>query len=100
MLEIRGIVVLDARRQNMLLPGGRRQFQSLQLLESLARRRRGRAACVPGATCCQAEQKLHELRRRNRLDFFAHAAQGQAMNARQQHAVAPLDSRRLAALRR
>ncbi len=48
-------------------------------------------SCVPGAMCCQRQRKRWKIERGYRLDLAPQAAEGRAVNARQNAPVAPLD---------
>ena len=82
------IVIHNAPRQHLPLPGIRRNLKPLQLPQHfqrapLARNLRPRRHMLP------AQQPLHELRRRNRLDLLAQRGNSQPMNASQQPPLAP-----------
>ncbi len=88
------IVVRDAARENLLFPGSCRRFESLQLLQrferaALAEQARLRRDVLP------AEQPAHELRGSHGLNLFAQRSQREAVNAREQAAVAPFRFRSL-----
>ena len=94
LIERSGIVVVHAARQNLLLPGVRRNFETLQLAQhfqqsALAGELRLRRHVLP------AQQPAHELRRRDRLNLLAQRRDREVMNARQQPPLAPLDSSQL-----
>jgi hypothetical protein len=73
----------------LLFPGIRWRFKTLQLLQgfqrsALAEEARFRSEVLP------TEQPAHELRGVHGLNLFAQSAQREAVNAREQAAVAPL----------
>ena len=88
LIERSGIVAVDARGQDLLLPGICRNFETLQLTHdfqqsALAGGLRLRRHMLP------AQQPAHVLRRRDRLDLFAQGGDREVMNARQQPPLAP-----------
>ncbi len=90
LIERSGIVVVDAARQDLLLPGVGRNFETLQLAQrlqksALAGQLRLRSEVLP------AQQPAHELRRRDRLHLLAQRRDGEVMNAGEQPPLAPLD---------
>ena len=88
LVQILRLVARHARRQNLRLPRGGGEFAALQLADDLQRaihavQLRARLQVLP------AVQEREEFRRGDRLDFAAQPADGEAVNARQQAAVAP-----------
>ena len=77
-------------RQNLFLPGIRRNFETLQLSQrlqqtALAAQLRLRSDVLP------TQQPAHELRCRHRLNLLAQRGYRKVMDARQQPPLAPLD---------
>ena len=89
LIEPGGIVIRDAPRQNLALPGIGGNFKSLQLAQNLER---GALALHLSARrhMLPAQQPAHELRGSDRLNLFAQRGHRQAMNSRQQPPLAPL----------
>src|SRR5207244_10105875 len=88
-VEIGGVVACDARRQHLSLPGARRQLEPLQQADDLeepvaAVELRPRLHVLP------AEEEAHQVGGGDGLDLATQAAEGQAVDARQQAALAPL----------
>src|SRR5204863_482356 len=86
-VEIGGVVARDARRQHLSLPGARRQLEPLQLADDLeepvaAVELRPRLHVLP------AEEEAHQVGGGDGLDLPAQAAEGQAVDARQEAALA------------
>ena len=99
MLEVGGIVAFDPSRQDdaapMRAPGAP---VAPQLLDH-AQHAVSSAQLHSRSDVLPSEQKLRESGRRYGLDSLAHAAQGQAMNPRQQHSITHSVRRRLRRLR-
>jgi len=81
-------IIRNAAREDLLLPGICRRFESLQLLQrfegaALAEQARFRREMLP------AEQPAHELSGGDGLDLFAQRSEREAMNAGEQAALAP-----------
>jgi len=90
MFQIRRRIIPHTRRQNRLFPGGRRQFQSLQLLNHTQDSVTSLELAI-NSDVLPRQQKAHKLHRRNRLDFSAHAPESETMDARQEHPIAPFN---------
>ena len=90
LIEKLGLIVRDRAREHVRLPGGRRNLVALKLLDDL---QRAVDAVQPasGQHVLPAIKELLELRGGNRLDFAAQLPERQAMDARQDAAIAPLD---------
>ena len=86
---MRGIVVRDSAGENEALPGIGGNLESLQLAKDFERAMLA-AHLRAGSDMLPAQQPVHELRGRYRLDLLAQRGDRQAMNASQQAALAPL----------
>src|SRR6266542_6871267 len=89
-VELSRIVSGDAARQDVWLPRAGVDFKALQLAQRLLQsvfpaQRASRRHVLP------AQKPVHELRRGDRLDLLAQRGHGEAVNARQQPAVATLE---------
>src|ERR1019366_7097252 len=89
LIERGGIVIVHPRRQDVLFPSVRRNFETLQLTHGLqqsafAAQLRLRRNVLP------AQQPAHILRRGDWLDLLAQGGDREVVNARQQSPVAPL----------
>ena len=84
------IVIRDAARQDLALPGVCRSFVALQLAQSFES-----AAFTEelgsGGEMLPAEEPAHKLRGIDGLNFVAKPAEGEAVNAGEQAAIAPFD---------
>src|SRR6185295_2225816 len=90
--EVRRIVARDARRQDLRLPGTRRQLEPLELTDDgeqpvAAVELRALVDVLP------TEEEAHQVGGRCRLDLAAEPSERQAMDARQETALAPLFAR-------
>ena len=81
-----------AARQNHGLPGGGRELRALQLPDHL-QRAVDAVQLRAGREVLPSIQERVELGGRDRLDLAAQAADGEAVDAREQAAVAPFDAR-------
>ena len=95
LIERVGIVVGDAARQNVALPGVGGNFETLQLAQNF-KRAAFAAELRSGRDVLPAQQPAHELRGRDRLDLLAQRGDREAMDAGEQAALAPFDSFRRA----
>src|SRR5438067_47011 len=87
-----GVVISDAAREDLPLPGIRRRFESLQLTQrfqrsALTQKLRTRRDMLP------AKQPAHKLRGRNGFNLFSKLPQRQAMDAGEEAAFAPFGLR-------
>ena len=85
------IVVGNAPRQNLPLPGVGGNFESLATAAG-HRAWRARPAPVSRRNMLPAQQPAHELRGRYRLNLLAQSGDGEAMNAGEQPPFAPFSS--------
>ncbi len=83
------IVFRDSKRQQMALPGRGGCFKAGQLADDF---KEARLAMQPGSKrdMLSLEQEPHEVRCRDRFDFSPEFPDGQAVDACQEPAVAPL----------
>jgi hypothetical protein len=93
-VQPRGVVFLESRGQDRSFPGGRRQFETIELRDDLAQPVDARQS-GSGPDVLPIEQESHEIRRTHRLDLRAQSMQGVTMDARQQRALAPLRAGRV-----
>src|SRR5439155_19264292 len=89
LVEQRPVIAGQPRRQHVALPGGRRGLEPLQLPDDLrqplrAVQLRSRVHVLP------AEQEAEEVLRGGRLDLPPQPPQREAVDARQERALAPL----------
>ena len=78
-----------AAGQDFSFPGGRRDLVGLQLADYL-QHAVGAMQLRAGRDVLPALEEAHEIGGVDRLDFAAQAADGEAMDARQEAAMAPL----------
>ena len=84
------LVLGDARRDDLGLPGARRRFEALELREHRRQRIGSLHARTPAALAAIRTRNRRKSRAVHRLDLGAQALDGVAMNAREQAALAPL----------
>ena len=88
------VVVDDAHRQHIALPGDGGDLEALQLGDRFEHPPLAFQAARPGHVLSR-EEVAHEVLRRDGLDLAAKTVQRQAMDPRQQPPVAPFFDRRL-----
>ncbi len=79
---MRGIVARNSSREHKAFPRARRDFETLQLTKHF-KRSVFAPYLSPGSNVLPAQQPVHELRRRHRLDLLAEGRDRQPMNTRQ-----------------
>ena len=84
------VVVGDAAGENVALPGAGGDFKALQLAQSFQQSVLA-AQVGAGREMLPAQQPVHELGRRYWLNLLSEGCDREAVNAREQAAVAPLD---------
>ena len=87
LVEPGGVVVGQARGQQVALPGNGRGLEALQPLDDGAQPLLAAQAGV-GRAVLPAQQEAHEVARADGLDLLAQEVEGVAMDARQETAVA------------
>src|SRR5262249_42294285 len=90
-LEELGKVRPHSRRKENLLPRCRRSLVALKQRDSLHQAALA-AQRVASLEVVPAEEKAHEILRRQRLDLLAQPADGEPVDALEQAAIAPLNS--------
>ena len=90
-VEHRRLVAVEPRRQHRALPRAAASSKPSSCATT-SRRPSRPVSRRDGSTCCQREQEAHEVGRADRLDLRAQAVERVAMDAREQRAVAPLES--------
>src|SRR5208337_5696097 len=89
LIEVRRIVVRDSAAEHKAFPRARRNFKPLQLANDFERPMFAPYLCTRSQVL-PAQQPIHELRSRDRLDLLAQGCDRQAMNPSQQTPLAPL----------
>jgi hypothetical protein len=84
------VVVGDAPREDLALPGLGGQLEALELLDD-PQQALGSVQLGAGLDVLPAQQEADQLRGRDRPDVLAQAAEREAMDAVQDAALAPLD---------
>ena len=89
-VERGAVVVGDAAGEDVALPGAGGDFKALQLAQSFEQ---SVLAAQGGAGCevLPAQQPMHELGRRYWLNLLAQGCDGEAVDAREEAAVTPLE---------
>ena len=89
MVEVCCIVILHTLRQDLSFPGIGRNLEALQLTHNL-KQTAFATELGAGRDMLPPRQPAHELRGSGGLDLLPQYDQREAMNARQQTAIAPL----------
>src|SRR5438270_10294893 len=92
LIEPGGLVLADARGQDLGLPGARWRLEALELREDRAHRI-GTLHAKRGRDALPVEEEAHEVARLGGLDLYAQPLDGVVMAARERPPFAPLTRR-------